>query len=152
MSEETQTKEKVIERRTLKYEFSAIETHELSLQLASKTKEKVALEEEKKSVASSYKARIDEVTATCNKLSNQVSDGFEMRDIECEGLHHQPEVGKKSIIRTDNNQLVIVEKMTDYEWNLFNQPEDEEAHNEDDLFPDDGYPEEKPKAKRGRKK
>lgn len=113
------------EKRSLRYDFTASEIHDLSLQLAGKTKEYQSLTEEKKTVTSQYSARLNEIKATCNKLSNQVSDGFEYRDIECEIQYHKPQQGKKTIIRKDTGKTTAVETMTDYDWNLFNQPEDE---------------------------
>jgi hypothetical protein len=115
MSEKIKT-----EKRTLRYDFTAVETHDLSLSLANKTKEKVALEEEKKSVMSQYKAKLDEVTAHCNKLSNQVSDGFEYREVDCEIEYHSPENGKKTVTRLDTKNATV-EKMETWEYNLFNQ-------------------------------
>lgn len=123
------------EKRTLKYIFTASEIHDHSIQLANKTKEKVAIEEEKKSVSSQYKARVDEVTATCNKLSNQVADGYEFREVDVDIQYHKPSQGMKTVVRKDNGQKTT-EKMEDFEWTLFNQPDDEE----------------KPKKKGGKKK
>lgn len=113
------------EKRLLRYDFTASEIHDLSLQLAGKTKELSTLSEEKKTVTSQYSARLNEIKQTCNKLSNQVSDGFEYRDIECEILYHKPQQGKKTIIRKDTNKTTAIETMTDSDWNLFNQPDDE---------------------------
>lgn len=111
-------------KRSLRYDFTAVEIHDLSVQLANKTKELSAITEEKKSVNSQFTARINEVKAATNKLSNQVSDGFEYREIDCEVKFHKPEQGKKTLIRKDTDKVVAVEAMTDYDWNLFNQPED----------------------------
>lgn len=120
------------EKRTLRYDFTAVETHELSLQLANKDKEVKALMQEKKSVTSQFTAKINEAEASRGKLSNQVSDGFEYREIECEVNFNQPTQGKKTIIRKDSNALVGVEAMTTKDWdiineenNLFNQLEEE---------------------------
>lgn len=107
-------------KKSLKYEFSAVEIHELSLTLATKTKDRLALEEEKKSVNSSYKARLDEINANCNRLSNQVSDGFEFREIDCKIELHKPSQGRKTFIRLDNNKIACIEPMTNDDHNLFN--------------------------------
>lgn len=115
------------ERRNLRYDFTAKETHDLSLELASATKKLAAIEEEKSSVTSQYGAKIKEAKATCNKLSNLVADGYEIREVECEVIFHQPQQGKKTIIRKDSGKVTAIEAMTDWEWNLFNQPPDEEA-------------------------
>lgn len=121
--------EVITEKRQLRYDFSAKEQHELSIQQARKQKELVELEEEKKSVSSQYKARIDEIKATLNKLSNQVVDGFELREVDCEVRYHQPERGRKTIIRLDTGKVHAFEKMEAHEYNLFNQPEDEDTTN-----------------------
>lgn len=112
-------------KRSLRYDFTAIEIHDLSLELAKKTKELSALTEEKKTVTSQYSARLNEVKATTNKLSNQVSDGWEFRDIECEVIYNKPQHGKKTIIRKDTDKIAMIETMTDYDHNLFNQGEEE---------------------------
>lgn len=113
------------EKRSLRYDFTASEIHDHSISLAMKNKEVVSIEEEKKTVTSQYAARINEAKATINKLSGFVTDGFEYRDIECEIQYHKPTLGKKTIIRVDQNKVTAIEAMTDYEYNLFNQPEDE---------------------------
>lgn len=63
-------------------------------------------------------------TAQCNKLSNQVSDGFEYRDVDCDIEYHKPSQGRKKITRKDSG-ISWDEKMHDWEWNLFNQPDEE---------------------------
>ena len=125
------------ERRTLKVEFTAVETHELATQLATKTRELSALEEEKASVTKQYGAKVAEAKAATNKLANLVNDGYEYREVECEVLYHFPEKGKKTYIRKDNNRQ-FVEKMEAYEWNLFNQAEEGalSGHRKDGEFED----------------
>jgi hypothetical protein len=117
---------KIIEKRSLRYDFSAVELHERAQQLAKKNKEVQTLRDEKKSVVSQLKARIDGAEADVNLLSNQVAEGWEYRDVECEVIFHSPVQGKKTIIRTDTGRKTAVEAMAEHEWNLFNQPEDEE--------------------------
>lgn len=107
-------------RRSLKYDFTATEIHTLSMQLATSTKSRQALEEEKKSVVSQYKAKLDEVNATCNKLSNLVADGFEYRDINCRIEFHKPSQGRKTYIRLDTDKIALIEPMTSDDFNLFN--------------------------------
>lgn len=104
------------EKRSLRYDFTAVEIHDLSLALASKTKEVTQLTEEKKSVVSQWTAKVNEAKATCNSLSFKVSDGFEYRDIECEVILNQPAQGKKTVIRKDDYRLVGVEDMSKADW------------------------------------
>lgn len=114
-------------KRSLRYDFTASEIHDLSLELAKKTKELSSLAEEKKTVTSQYSARLNEVKATTNKLSNQVADGWEYREIDCEVIYHKPQQGKKTIIRKDTDKVAMIETMSEYDHNLFNQPEEETA-------------------------
>lgn len=108
-------------KRSLRYDFTAVEIHDLSLELAKKTKELQSLTEEKKTVTSQYSARLNEVKATTNKLSNQVADGWEYREIDCEVVYHKPQHGKKTIIRKDTDKVAMIETMSEYDHNLFTQ-------------------------------
>lgn len=123
------------EKRTLRYDFTAVETHELSVQLANETKKVVSLTEEKKSVVSQWTAKINESKAACNSLSFKVSDGYEHREIDCEVIFNQPTQGKKTIIRKDSNTLVGVEEMSKYDWDKINEENNLFNQNEDPLMP-----------------
>ncbi|HZW70799.1 MAG TPA: hypothetical protein VFF57_07970 [Hanamia sp.] len=114
------------EKRWLRYDFSAPEIHDLSMDLANKTQQFQTVSDEKKSVSSQFKSRLDSIQSDLNSLSNKVASGYEIREVECEVKYHRPEQGKKTITRKDNNQKII-EKMTSEEWNLFNQEVEEEA-------------------------
>lgn len=139
------------ERRALRYDFTAKETHDLSIQLANETRKLAAIEEEKSSIASQYAAKVKESKATCNKLSNLVADGYELRDIECEIQYHKPQQGKKTIIRKDSNKVTAIEAMTEWEWNLFNQPQDEDD-NEQTAGKKGGKKGSKKRSTKGKKK
>jgi hypothetical protein len=114
-------------KRSLRYDFSAVEIHDLSLELAKKTKELSSLTEEKKTVTSQYSARLNEVKATTNKLSNQVADGWEYREIDCVVEFHKPQHGKKTIIRKDTDKVAMIETMSEYDHNLFTQADDDDG-------------------------
>ena len=123
------------EKRTLRYDFTAVEIHNLSLQLANKDKEVKSLVQEKKSVTSQFTAKINEAEASRGKLSNQVSDGFEYRDIDCEVIFNQPAQGKKTIIRKDSNSLVGIESMTAFDYDKINEENNLFNQNADPLTP-----------------
>lgn len=115
------------ETRQLRYDFTAVEIHDLSIELADKTKELKAITEEKKAINSQYTTKINVIKAATDVLSNQVSDGWEYRETECEVRYHEPAQGRKTIIRKDTDTIVAEEAMTDYDWNLFNQPAEQSA-------------------------
>ncbi len=106
--------------RSLKYEFSASETHDLSMSLATTVQDLAQVEAEKKATNTGYKGQIDEHKKNISDLSAKISNGYEFRDVECEVIYHKPENGKKTIIRSDTGKA-IVEKMTPEDNNLFNQ-------------------------------
>jgi hypothetical protein len=112
------------ETRNLRHDFSAVEVHDLSVKLANKNKEKVLLEGEQKSVQSQYASKLKVITSEINILANQVSDGWELREVEVEIEFHKPTKGMKTITRKDNG-LSMTERMESYEWNLFTQVDDE---------------------------
>jgi hypothetical protein len=109
------------EKRTLRYDFTAVEIHDLSLQLANKNKEVKSLIQKKKAVTSQCAAEINAAESACTVLSNQVADGYEHRDIDCEVVFNQPVNGKKTIIRKDSNTLVGVEEMSKADWDKLNE-------------------------------
>lgn len=117
-------KEPVIERRKLRCDLTDKEMQSFSIQLAAENRNHAALEDEKKAVGSSYKAKIDESVARINNLATLVGNGFDMRDVDCEVTYHWPEKGKKTMTRMDT-KATWTEPMTDDEWNLFNQPPDD---------------------------
>jgi hypothetical protein len=106
--------------KELKYDFSEGEIHDLSIELANKTKELKQVTEEKKASNSTYTVKINGIKKDCDLLSNQVSDGFEYRAIACEVEYHKPLQGQKTLTRTDTGE-VFTESMDEEDWNLFNQ-------------------------------
>lgn len=118
--EGTQEVKTASEERYLRYDFKAQEVVELSMKLANKTQELSSLEDEKSSIASQYKSKMDSLKSELGSLSNKVSSGYEMRKVDCTIRYHYPEQGKKTVTRTDTDEE-FVEKMTNEEWNLFNQ-------------------------------
>lgn len=136
----------ITEKRTLRYDFTAVEIHDLSVQLANETKKVGSLTEEKKSVTSQWTAKINEAKAACNSLSFKVADGYEHREVDCEVIFNRPQNGKKTIIRKDSNALVAVEQMTQFDWNrineentLFGKNEETQPVDQDLLKEDEGF-------------
>jgi hypothetical protein len=70
------------------------------------------------------------VKSEIGKLSRQVSDGWELREVECEVEYHKPDKGKKTVTRKDTNRSTV-EPMESWEWNLFTQEPEENEENEE---------------------
>lgn len=117
------------ERRTLKHTFTQEELLALSEDLAVKNQDLISTENEKKSVTSQYGSKVNEIKEGIGVLSNKVANKFEHRDVDCEAEFHKPEQGIKTLTRGDTGE-VFTEKMSDVDYDLFNQYQEE--------LPDDG--------------
>ncbi len=121
MSELQQPTQHVVkEKRTLQYTFTDQEIHDLSQALASKTKESISVKEEKGKIVAEYGAKLKDIEVSKNKLAEQITNGFELREVDVEILYHTPGEGQKTTKRLDTGEE-IVENMEQHEFNLFTQ-------------------------------
>lgn len=119
------------EKRSLKYEFDSSELIELSRELANKTQEMRQLEEQRKSVVSEYTSKTNIAREQVLLLSDKVSSGYEIRDVECLVTFHEPTEGLKTIIRNDTGHT-WTEKMTGSDYTLWNQYQNAAQEKKDD--------------------
>lgn len=98
-------------KRYLRHNFSDADRAEIAKELASANLQKKRVEDEKKSVNSDFKSRLDRLDADINKLSQSLSSDFEMRNVECEVYYDLPEKGLKMIVNGETHETVSVEKM-----------------------------------------
>lgn len=106
--------------KEFRYDFSEAEAHALAVDLAEGIKKLKAILAEKKEVVKKFTADADKVKLACDDLSIKVSDGFEMRDVQCWVDYNKPSAGQKQITRIDTAE-VLTEQMTEEDWTLFNQ-------------------------------
>lgn len=106
--------------KQFQHDFSEAEAHALAIELAEGIKKMKAITAEKKEVVKKYTGDYDKVKFACDELSVKVSDGYEMRDIQCWVEYNKPSTGQKQITRIDTAE-VFTEQMTDEDWTLFNQ-------------------------------
>lgn len=102
--------DKVI-KRYLRHDFSDADRAEIAKDLANANLQKKRVEDEKKSVNSDFKSRIDRLDADINKLSQSLTSDFEMRNVECEVYFDSPQKGLKTVINRETGEVVSVEKM-----------------------------------------
>jgi len=112
--------------RDLEYFFSDEERIDMSKQLAAEIQNKQKLEDSKKAVVSQYGSQINEKQEGINQLANKLASGYEFRKIGCSIQWHTPDRNKKTIIREDTG-AEWVERMTEYDHDLFNQWEEKQA-------------------------
>jgi hypothetical protein len=102
------------------YDFNEAEAHALAIDLAEGIKKQKELTAKKKEEVKKWTTEIDKVKASCDELSIKVSDGFEIREVQCWVEYNKPTTGKKQVTRIDTNE-VFTEPMTEEDWTLFNQ-------------------------------
>lgn len=108
---EVKTEKVEYDKIMCKYLFSQKELNEIAETLAQKTQESAEVEAEKKSVASSYKERLEAIQLAINKNARLYKDRSEIRMIECE-VERDFTSGVVRYIRTDNGEIAKEKKMT----------------------------------------
>jgi len=94
-----------------KYTFNNEELRDIAETLAIKIQDKEAIEEQKKSVMSSFKEKIESVTTEINAAARKYKDRYEMKDIEC-FVERDFVNGEVRYVRTDNGEIAEKKKMT----------------------------------------
>ncbi len=102
----------------LKYAFSHDEIHEKGLTLARLSSEQIAIDNERKAVASEFKAKMDAKLSEIEVIGNHINNGYEHRYIDCTINYNDPNSGMKSTYRNDTGELVKKESMTAEEMQL----------------------------------
>ena len=117
---------KTTDRRTLKYEFSPDELRDMARDLARSREDSAELlgrsiqefathEDALQSVKADFKAKMDSLTATINRISMHINNGYEFRLIECLTEYHVPRDGMKRVTRQDTGLVVDEVKMAPQE-------------------------------------
>ena len=106
---------KTTDRRTLKYEFSPDELRDMARDLARSIQEFATHEDALQSVKADFKAKMDSLTATINRISMHINNGYEFRLIECLTEYHVPRDGMKRVTRQDTGLVVDEVKMAPQE-------------------------------------
>ena len=105
----------MIEKRAVencKCNLTAAEMRQAGDDLARATRSAIECENDKKTTAAAYKARAEMLSAQCASLSLKITQGYEMRDIECVVYYGTPRQGFKQIIRPDTGETIREEPMT----------------------------------------
>jgi hypothetical protein len=106
--------------KQFQHDFTEAEAHALAIELADGIKSLKKMAAERKAIVKKLTGEEDKVERTCDELSIKVSDGFEMRDIQCWIEYNKPSSGQKQITRIDTAE-VFTEQMTEEGWTLFSQ-------------------------------
>ncbi|GEM_PF-5743378 len=98
-------------KRYLKHTFTEPEMLSFRDTLASTICELSQLEDEKKTVTSQYAAKINEKKATSNMAAQNIRNGYEFRDIECD-IFYDLKRRMKTIVRKDTGEFIEELPMT----------------------------------------
>ena len=98
-------------REHLKCVLTETEIKTAGAQLARSYSEITDLEDQKKSSASDFKARIDSASAQASIVARKIQNGYEFRDIDCEEVWNWDEK-TVDVVRLDNGETVRSRTMT----------------------------------------
>ena len=112
-----------------KYVFTDEDMKVIAMGLANKQMDKGMVEDEKRSVMSSFQDRLNRIIADINKLTRTYIDGYEYRDFKCH-VEIDWAANTKSYIAVDGGAVISVRALdpSDYQLNL----DMEEAIKKDD--------------------
>ena len=99
----------------LRHTFSDAEMLKMGREQAQAHSRLAEIELEFDSVKASFKSRTEAVEATIGKLSRNINNCFEMRNIECILSYDNPNVGEVTYVRADTGEIVRTRAMTDKE-------------------------------------
>lgn len=91
--------------QTLKVRLTDVEILEYADQMARAIDNLTQLEEEKKAVADSYKAKVTEAEATVQRITNLVRNKYDYRPVDCEQTMDN-NTGTAKTIRLDTGELI----------------------------------------------
>jgi len=145
MEQNTQQQEQQTQLKPVRYYYNDEELVKLGSALVEGLKEQGRIEAEKSLANNGFKQQLAEVDESISHLRDKISDGYEVRDVECEVKYHTPSKNQKTWINPFTKDE-IVEEMDPLDHNLFN------LHKEDET--DEGSEEtlETPTKGRGKKK
>ncbi len=112
----------------LRYDFTPEEFLEHCRKLSRVNQELARFEEEKKRITASLASDQKDKQASVSAQSSLVSNGYEYRNVNCEIRFHDPEKGKKTLVRLDTGEVVKTSFMDGAEMQepLFETPKAEE--------------------------
>jgi uncharacterized protein (UPF0335 family) len=115
MSKKIATSDKNVRKfqftKTLKVSLTEAEILEFADQLARAVDNVTRLEEEKKTLVDSYKAKITEAEAATQKLTNLVRNKYDFRPVDCEQTMDNNE-GTSKTVRLDTGETIEDRKLT----------------------------------------
>jgi hypothetical protein len=123
-----------LKKTTLRIErddFTKEEMETMQKELATKTIELRHKENEKKAVNSQFTSSIDAIKASTCSLADNISAGFEHRNMECEIKFHWKK-GTKDIIHPETKKVIDTQDITDEDRQMKLEVDGKNKTNESD--------------------
>jgi len=127
--------EERIEKAFVKYTFTPKELVEIAQDMAQNHQELRAVEDEKKSAASQFKAQADAITAQLNILSENYRNGYVYKNLDCI-LTFDFKKKERTYTRPDTGEVVKTEPMRDEDFQTEMSLSDELDRMEEELADD----------------
>lgn len=99
-------------KELLRCAFTEEELTHKSRELAASVQKQVTAKEEKVAVMADFKERIDREGALVGKLSREINNGWEMREVVVDIFYNRPNIGMKEFVRQDTSECVRTVAMT----------------------------------------
>jgi hypothetical protein len=101
--------------RDCKYTFTVSEIRELGRDMAKEAAGLYDTRSLKATTTAEFASRIKASEKRIADLAERINSGFELRPVEVIAIMDSPRAGRKSIVRTDNQETVEEEPMTEAE-------------------------------------
>lgn len=99
----------------LKHDLRDEELIDIGRKQSALLRDKAELERQLASVRSDFKAKLERIDSDVAVCTRHISDGFDMRPVECETRYHTPREGWKQTIRLDTYDIIAERQMSDEE-------------------------------------
>lgn len=106
-----------VTEKLCKYTFNEEEKKKIATTMAEQVGQLHELQEQKKSLVSDIKSKMDAVTSTITTCARKIKDGYEMKSMNCriEKVYERQQI---RFIREDNDEVVEVRPMNPDELQL----------------------------------
>jgi len=101
--------------RTLRCDLTNDERLKFGGELADANQAHIEIDADKTEAMADFKVRLSTLEAEIVRLCRIVRDGYELRPIKCEMRFDVPDIGRVSIIRLDNEEIVTERAMSEDE-------------------------------------
>jgi hypothetical protein len=127
-NQETPERKVIQTKEFVKYQFTHDEIHAMGADLARVATEHRNIDNERKAIASEFKAKLDGKSAEIEMISSHINSGFQHKYVDCKCVYNDPQPGFKTTYRHDSGEIVKTESMSPDELQVVIPFEDKEQN------------------------